>query len=299
MGLSNEERYEKIVWSVKKLEDLIEGLRDEYGYEKLKSFSGKLWPALLNKSGDSGFWLFGGGFTTPCFEKVDLVSIALKTHVEDLKEVDTLFEMEENYISNNLNIIQIMNGGNLANVVEIWQWTENFFYAVNRYDDEMSKSLVDIKTVVSQLKGELFNVITTEPYLLDGYLLYHILETCINPYSDEILTKMIDDMGFYHNFRLSEELDSKLLMDVWKDIQHKTLNDLSEQNRILIVLRCLGRRIVKDIPKIKEYLKDHVDENLLEQTLEQCQSDQNAYDECRKNYRREKYCTLTWDWNEY
>jgi hypothetical protein len=301
MGLSNQERYSKILWSVKNIENLLSGLKG-YSTEKLQKFQGKLWPALLNGDSNSSFWLCGGGFDSDDFSNGGFLCEALSANKPE--EEESWFRRDErNYIENNLKLSHILGGINSEKgaVVEIYQWVEHFYYAANRYQDEFSTGMSDIKNLISNLKGELFSIISGDEDYLRGYLLQKILEKCIDVYDDDCpLTKLINKEYLFHHFQLQEAPfhDVKDLMEAWRDIQFTYQRDIPLAKRVFFVLACFGRRIgcPSRQKAIIAALDGVVDSGSLTEVLTWC----NEQEEIRKNQQEQsfqndyKFCQLTY-----
>jgi hypothetical protein len=301
MGLSNEERYSKILWTVKNIEDKLAELKKDYSNDKLKSFSGKLWPALLNNDSNGGFWLFGGGFSKTEFEGGFLCE-ALSVHKP--AEKDPFFSSEKNYIESNLHLPSIIGDYNSteSTLVEIYQWIENFYYAANRYKDEFSEAMPELKNLIANLKGELFNTISRDPIYLRGYLLYQIFSKCIEIYDKECpLTKLIDENYLFHNFKLQDKVYHKTenLLNTWREIQFKYTRDIPLDERIYIVLALMGRKIGDDYrqKEIKKQILPFVDEVKLNEVFDYCKTQKELEKQLSKEsldrHIERKFCQLT------
>ena len=301
MGLSNTERYSKIVWSVKNIENLLSNLKG-YQTESLQKFKGTLWPALLNEESNSLFWFCGGGFDSDSFGDGGFLCEALSVHKPE--EKNDWFGNSENYIENNLKLSHILGGINSEKgaVVEIYQWVENFYYAANRYSDEFSDGIAEIKNVISNLKGELFNVISEDEDYLRGYLLQKILAKCIDSYNKDCpLTKLINEDYLFHHFQLQEAPfhDVKDLLEAWADIQFTYQREIPLQKRIFFTLTCLGRRVgcPSRQKKIRESLNGVVNSALLEEVLAWCAEQegvrQKITGEQSETRREYQFCHLT------
>ena len=301
MGLSNQERYSKILWTVKNIEDLLANLRPEYGNRKLKSFSGKLWPALLNEESNSCFWLTGGGFDSTSFEDGGFLFEALDVHRQELKNQNDILQYGKNYIENNLNLRSMIGDwqGTESTVVEIYQWIENFYYAVNRYKDEFSDGAINIKNIVANLKGEIFSIISRDNKYFRGYLLYQIFNKVIDAYDDDCpLTKMINAEYLFHNFKLQDEPFQKTedLLEAWQEIQHVSNHEMTISKRILLFLCCLGRKVAEPYKqsKIKKHLAGVVEEEKLQEVLDWCSEQYKLSKQMARETNTERaFCLLT------
>ena len=304
MGLSNQERYGKILWTVKKLEELLGNLKDGYTFRKLKSYQTKLWPALLNNEKCNHFWLTGDGFSQHKFDGGFLYE-AFEEQVDNMK----LFNIDEptsekddarsfrEFLVNRIQITSLVSG-NESIVIECYQYIQNFYYAVNRYDDEMSNGFDDLKSLISNIKGELFNIISAHPVYFRAYLLSQIYDKIICFYTDDEIKKFIMDNTLYHDLSLRGDLSTDFLFNTWKKIQFTPRNEISVEDRLLIIIECIGRRFGSSsfkIPRIQEQLKDLVDPEKLKNALDKCLNDYKLYKEGESERTRKQYnyCNLT------
>jgi len=295
MGLSNQERYGKILWTVKKLENLLSGLKDNYTFKKLRSYQTKLWPALLNNERCNHFWLVEDGFSQNKFDGGFLYE-AFQEQVDNMK----LFDEKRSFRNLLVDRVQITSlvTGDESIIIECYQYIQNFYYAANRYDDEMSKGLDDLKSLISNIKGELFSIISVHPIYFRAYLLSQIYNKIICLYKEDEIKKFIVDNTLYYNLSLREDLSSDFLFNTWKKLQFKLQDEISVEDRLLILIECIGRRLgsySNQITRIQEQLKDLVDSEKLKNALDKCVSDYKLYEEaeserCRSNYQ---YCHLT------
>lgn len=304
MGLSDQERYSKIVYTVKNLSDLLATITDEYGFRKLKSFQDKIWPALLNKEQFNHFWLFGDGFSNTKFEG-GLLYEALSIHAEDL--VGEPYEQTEEqnekqgmreFILERMDILNLLSDRNERIVVEAYQHIINYFYAVNRYRDKFSENFTDLTSLLSNIKGELFKIISNDPTYFRAYLLSNIYKKCIDVYADDALNNVLRKHYLYHNFPLMKEHDTKFLFETWKRIQFKNTSELSFEERVFTVFECMNRRL-GSFPHIAssiiKELETLVDVEKLKSILDKCRESYKLYkqDESERASENYKYCTLT------
>lgn len=298
MGLSNKERYSKIVWSIKNIEELLGHIKG-YRTNNITQYKGKLWPAFLNGEANAGYWIFGGGFDCEFFKEESLLCEALSVH----KPEENLFPRDsENYIQENLNLSRILGGrsSRFGAVVEIYRWIENFYYAVNRYDDEFSNSILELKSVISNLRGDIFVEISENADYFRGFLLFNILQKCIDQYNDDCpLTKMIVRHHFFHHFRLREDYKAEDLFETWKEIQFSHTKDIPLQKRIFLTLCCFGRKIGEEYSAkmVKESIGEFVNETLLDEVLTYCAKQEKEFVEKAKGFGDQfNFCYLTSDY---
>lgn len=277
MGLSNEERYGKIVWSVKKLKDLINSLPSGYIHRHLKTYEDKLWPALLNADSNSGYWIFGGGFEQTSFSGGFLFEIFDK-HTLELKNPSSVDESENDDAIYDVISRNIQASGVLPHeeslIVQIYEWIENFYYAVNRYQDEFSDNFKDIKCLISNMKGELFGIMSCNRIYLRAYLQSNILKKVICPYTDDPVRKLLVDKWLYHDLKLTPELKTEVLWDMWKNLQFKKQSEIHLEDRFLTIITCMDRRLGSKSymrKEIFERLREFVDSEKLNAALDKCE----------------------------
>jgi CRISPR/Cas system CSM-associated protein Csm2 small subunit len=302
MGLSTSERYSKVLWTVQAIEDKLRHLSLEYGNTELKSFSGKLWPALLNNCVNKSFWITDGGFYQSSFSGGGFLCEALganKPSKPDLWQTSA-----NNYIDNNLQLSRILGDSRETKsvVVEIYQLIENFYYAVNRYEDEFSNGMPELENVIANLKGELFNIISRDQEYLRGYLLFQLFDKSIDKYNADCpLSQAINRHCLFHNFGLQKEPFHKVedLLEAWTEIQFKYTREIPLSKRILLTLALMGRRIgeLYQQKNIQILIKDHVGETQLKEVFDYCSEQLVIYKEEQKasyqRFREHQFCQLT------
>ncbi len=301
MGLSNEERYGKIIWTVKKLKELINMLGSGYTYRELKTYEDKLWPALLNKEGNSGYWVFGGGFDQTSFKGGFLQEI-FNNHTHELKHPTPTEDEPADVSMTDLISRNIQASGVLPHeeslIVQIYEWIENFYYSVNRYQDEFSESFKDLTSLISNIKGELFGIMSCNPIYLRAYLQSNILKKVICPYTDDPVKKFIVDKWLYHELKLTPELNTQALWNMWKDLQFKKQSEISLEDRFLTIITCMDRRLGSKSYMRKEIvdrLKEFVDPEKLNAALDKCEESHKMANQVNDDRVKNShdYCHLT------
>lgn len=292
MGLSNEERLEKIYFSLWRMTqaDRLKRLRRTYDYDELVKLLENLWPAFLGSSGNGLCWLLGSGDTNEVMDKPTLFSIAIcgnrsrgvKDSLEEMaeerrKEVEALPESDErkkqlermdlcDYQCNyhpELEGILRRNAPELADVYAIYQDCENIRYALNRYRDDFAQQGEELASLVANILGACFNIFTTDSRVREAWYTQQIANRAVYQRIDpeDTVVKIWRQGGLHHSVGIGVHgLDE--LHDYWaKKIQPK--QKLSTEERVLATLWLLKRRFhyehqLKDMLKL---LKQHNKQN--------------------------------------
>ena len=301
MGLSNEERYGKLIWSIKKIKSLINMLGNGYTYQELKTYEDKLWPAMFNSESNSGYWVFGGGFDQTYFKGGFLFEI-FQEHTHELKHPTPTEDEPEDVSMTDIINRNIQASGVLPHeesvIVQIYEWIENFYYAVNRYQDEFSDNYKDVKSLVSNIKGELFDIMSCNSIYLRAYLQSNILKKVICPYTDDPVKKFLVDKWLYHDLKLTPELKTQVLWEMWKDLQFKKKSEISLEDRFLTIITCMDRRLGSKSymrKDIVERLKEFVDPEKLNSALDKCEESHKIAKQKEEDRAKNSHdwCSLT------
>lgn len=325
MGLSNEERFSNIVYSISGIIRKSGNLIDNYKYSKIKSLIQELWPAFLGKKSNSSFWILGGGFDLSHFSEESLLRVAFeqnKYHDYDLelekdddsgdyndsrKSRETVDEM--------LSLTTLVNNSEESAIIEIYQWIENLTYALCRYDDEFSENLWELNKIIRQIQGELFEIIRSNHNYYKVWLLKNIIEKCVCVWDDDIVSKWVRRQNIHHDLRLMEEHSVEELQETYFFLQGKAKREISCETRLFILVALCGRRYHYDhqfkaleklvnahnggidkidketTPKNKSN-SENIDLVKLREIFEWCKAQKAEYDQkMRKSYRQ--FCDLS------
>jgi len=254
MGLSDNERFDKIIYAINGIESEADELHfDSWEKNKLKALIGTLWETLFVNSKNSTHWILGGSLDSS-YLKDDVFSLAFKYHHHQNKPEDDPFDFDENdaqkdafksaeIVNNMIGKDTIINDPNKARVLSIHGWMEQYFYAVNRYDDEFSKSFENLSKVFANIKAELFKIMYSDNAYYRTWLLVNIIKKCINPYNDDdLINKWFVVNCIHHDMRLSEEHTISVLEGIYFPIQTVNHIDMSDEKRLMIILTLAGRR---------------------------------------------------------
>lgn len=291
MGLSNEERLEKIYFSLWRMTqaDRLKRLRRTYDYDELVKLLENLWPAFLGSSGNGLFWLLGSGDTNEVMDKPTLFSIAIcgnrsrgvKDSLEEMaeerrKEVEALPESDErkkqlermdlcDYQCNyppELEGILRRNAPELADVYAIYQDCENIRYALNRYRDDFAQQGEELASLVANILGACFNIFTTDSRVREAWYTFQIANRVMYQRisAEHTIVKIWRTCHLHHDVGIGvHDLDE--LHNYWAKIQLK--QTLTTEECVLGTMWLLQRRFhyehqLKSVLKIlKEHNKTH------------------------------------------
>lgn len=192
MGLSNEERISKAFWSANKITNLgyeLDPESNEFGWEtrkhviRLKELCLDLFPTLSGSSGNSLLWLMGVD-TEVGFHKNHPWSIALHDKIRYAKTPEAQEEIDERktkggkrnigeyFRKSDKEFFQIEGylSDQLRNVFYLYSWGQNFLYASNRYEDELSEKYSKANGKVVLIINECFNIFNREESYPIAYL---------------------------------------------------------------------------------------------------------------------------------
>lgn len=295
MGLSNEERTEKIYFSLWRMtqRDKRQSL-EQTGYhaeefKPLLELLDQLWPAYIGRGGNGLFWFLGSGVTNEVMDKPTLFSVAIcgnksrgepdsldQLAEERRKELeaqpdspekkaallrDDLFDYQSNYHPTYEKVLR-RNAPELATVYEIYEDCENIRYALNRYQDDFAIGLKALDDLVARILGVCFHLFTTDTRFREAWYTHQIANRAMNQRVDAEATvvKFWRKCNLHHDIGIGVH-DIDELHDYWTKIQQK--QTLTTEEAILASLWLAQRRFhydhqFKDLVKLlKEHNRKH------------------------------------------
>lgn len=215
MGLSDEERITKIYYSILRITEHADKINPEaegaYGYKdhlkKLKDFSTQLWPAIQSAKGNGLYWLMGPDDEVRSFHTT-VWSLGLSNHIERAqkpKEKHPKKDWVYDPINKGSLSVKSLIGPNLAAVKNVHDWLQNIQYAANRYADELSEGLKDLRDLVARMIGEVFAIYNAEPRFASAWLLNEIAQKLYGNISYKLrkdvddVTKLMLDQNSHHD----------------------------------------------------------------------------------------------------
>jgi hypothetical protein len=309
MGLSNNERFGKIAYSITNILTQAEKLKDDYSYSKLKVLIDELWPAFLGKNSNRLFWITGGGFDCRSFSEGSLLCLAFKENAPNTEDDDEP-EEEGDYCDTRksrkitdemLGIATLINDGERAAIVEINQWIENLTYALGRYHDDFMENLWPLNKIVRKIQGCLFDIIRGDKDFYRAWLLANIVDKCVNVWGDDIVSKWVRKQNVHHDLRLMSWSEHKLedLQAVYFELQPFYTGQISTEKRLFILLCLCGRRFHYEhqFNGLKKLVEEHnessgekINLDKLQEIFYWCQEQKKTYDAEQKY---ERYCELS------
>lgn len=311
MGLSNNERFEKIAYSITNILAQAENLKDDYLYSKIKILIDDLWPNFLGKSVNRAFWITGGGFDSQSFSEGSLLCLAFKEQMpqkeDSLDNEDEEGEYNDSFkamkvVDSMLKITTLANNQELAAIIEIHKWIENLTYALCRYDDDFSKNLWPLNKIVRKIQGELFDIIRGNSDFYRAWLLANIVDKCVNVYDkNDFVAKWVRKQNIHHDLRLMGNQEHKLeeLQEVYFDLQPKNTEEIGVKKRLFILLALCGRRYEYDhqFKELKEMAETYnqnsnpkISLDKLQEIFCWCKEQKKQYSD---NRTYETYCELS------
>lgn len=293
MGLSDEERLNGIFWSINKMVEIADSIKDEkesYCYpKKLVDLVGQLWHAFLGKEQNPGHWILGSSATNVVkWDTCTSWGVAINNHCRDLFKEDDLCNNDFNAFDNFLDIPGLLRnvGKQFSAIYNVYAWGEQVIYYLRRYDDKLLKDLELLSAVISNIQGECFRLFKSNEEYARAYVLNaisKILYGDLYPYQKEKwdpFTKFLSEECGHHDLnRLMQpsEGDLKILaqmhMDLYKAKKKKKLTLLL---RAEVFIKLAGRRFHYDhkFKKLLSHLKmKGASEKKLRDLFNQCKKD--------------------------
>jgi len=254
MGLSDQERIEKMLWSCRKITTLGADLRVEITNDyddKFKRLADKIeeiWPAMLNGESNGIHWLLGSSATNKIESTTSIWGCAIAYHCEKERRKHDLFSSDDlldfDPMHELLSITSLLrsddlDGKMLAIVYEIFAWTEEMTYALRRYDDELNSRFEKMSSLISTIQGMCFDIFSSYNAFAKAYLANEIFKKM---YFNKDFKKIALKQYWHHyltRIMHRHELEFEQIMD-WHRVIHK--EELPLEKLIVIALKIMGRR---------------------------------------------------------
>ena len=303
MGLSNQEREQKIFFSVWRLSkdstiSVIKRLDP-----KLAELLESLWPTMLGKSSNGLYWLLGSGADNGHMDNPGLFQIAVignlaqaRQRTEEnaeyaaeqaaLKAIkDPVKRREEttrfgylNYMPELTSIEKILQRTSpaLAAVYEVHEDCQHILYAVHRYEDDISKKYEGLIAVLGAILGRCFSLFTENDAVRKAYYLSQLSGRVLeNQHEDSLVLRWWKDLSLHCTISIGAFPD-EALHEKFAEIQLK--QTLTTEERLLLTLWLCYRyrddnRCLSYLPgAIKKHNKGRTDRVSLKKIMKACKS---------------------------
>jgi len=258
MGLSTEERYSGLMYSVHMLVKTGE-MTPAY------KFTSRLWHALLGDNHNSSHWVFGSASSGDI--KIDGKSVwerAMCHHTccildGEKEEIPHAFDATDNF---SIPLLVRYGENRLCErhkkMFDIYQWTEDAIYYLRRYDDEMPKEFSDLNKLISDIQGECYSYFKDNEVFAKAYIVNKIiihLYAGTYPYQKNkwnILVQWLEKNNVHHDLNRCMEMELKDLAQIHVDL----VRDKSIKNKVITIGKIMLRRLHKyrDDPFMKKYI---------------------------------------------
>lgn len=247
MGLSNEERYAKVVHSVCHITDLSEELK-ERDVQKLKKLVERLWYEFLKRDSDGLFWICGSDLSNDHL-KGGLLGVAFCYHVKHDTTMafgNKIVRKEDKYydyykiLSDFFDMDRLLNAEKRA-VLLIHVHTQNISYALCRYRDEFLKQYEDLNFVIRTIQGECFKLFKEDREYAYAWMLHHLCDKIYTQEEKDIVNQWwTKDCNSHHIHLDFDKYDA--VFDAFKKYQFKKM---TVQDRIDVTFMLIGKQYGK------------------------------------------------------
>lgn len=295
MGLSNSERIQGVLHSIRRIQPLARELESKETLDvSLKEQCERLWVEVFRNVSNSSHWILGSSSLATVGVDADTPwGLAVKAGIQNCKE-QTEFEksLDRPQFIDRFSIAEFLRAGDkhLALTYRIYQETENITYSLRRYSDDFLKKYEGLSALVSQIMGTCFQIFHAQQDLCaKAYLLHNIIDSILSyPYSeeDETDTLHMDTITrFFNELVLSFAVFEPMAWDsvvTTKDLalMYKHLDERKEtteakkfETKLFYLLRICNRKLHDSYThaKIKKFVKEtklKIDLKALDKSLE-------------------------------
>lgn len=306
MGLSNEERFAKMVHSVCHINELSADLGERYPVDqsKLKKLCERLWYDFLKADSDGMFWFMGSDLSNDHL-KGGLLGVAFTCHTpergttlesltEERRKVDSYFDSYKT-LSDFFDIDRLLSKDKRA-VMLIYAHTQNIAYAMCRYKDEFMNAYEDLNFTMRTIQGECFKIFKEDKDYAHAWMLHHLCDKIYTIDPKDIVNQWwTKDCNSHHIHIKDNEFDT--VFNLFKKYQFK---QMTVQDRIDATLVLIGKRYGQYkhlheafMKQVEEYNKKHKKNPIATQPLvEAFERGQQAEKE-EKSKPYERSCEFT------
>lgn len=269
MGLSNEERYNKIAWAIDHITNLVEKLDDKYTTTKLKGMVERLWYEFLKNDSNGVYWFIGGTLHDDRIHRESLIAPAFECHVPkkqddwlaERREKDGYFDHYKWVKDNAISMEALLNHTSepyRGAVLMTYLHTEAIAYALCRYHDDFMDRYESLNVLLRQMQGECFKFFKMDRTFTHAWMVHNLCDRVITMQEEDLVNKWWQKHCLHHEVKLEFD-DYDAAFELFKKHQFR---DLSIQDRIDITLALVSERYHEEfqhnefLKMVKEYNKN-------------------------------------------
>lgn len=305
MGLSDQERYSKIIYSIKEIVSLSENLKNDFNdYDKIKNLVGDLWYSFLGNN-SVYFWLTGSSFDSDTISQETLVGAVFCSHAPP--SLDSCRAKREDEFIDYWGVVEdltdfysLLEQAKSA-VAKIFMHTEHIGYALKRYDDDFFKKYENLNKVLCKIQGECFSVFSEDKDFAHAWMISKLVDKAFTCEEHDLVNQWWMKHSIHHNMHIRKEFSFEEVFHLFRKFQLS--KDLSLMDRIHITLYLSGRRYNYDFQH-KEFLDmieyhnnicndEKVDVNKVKEWLQECLEEAEEKAEAEKELNRS--CDFTFN----
>ena len=267
MGLSDQERLEKIYWAIHHMVKLGHEIRQDPDasncvgcvIEKVE----QLWPAFIGGQSNSAHWILGSSASNAVTAPNSVWSTSILNHLEDSRQLEQKLKEEEEikktgqapyeapfdaFDNGFLDIAGLLGqchyrGKFNRHLYELFGWSEQLAYALRRYDDELLKSFQSLSDVLARLQGELFGFFSANNDFAKAYVLNQVLD---HLYRDKDFQKLAYKQHWHHDLSrpMRSNRDDSVSLEKVREWHYRAVVNSKKQtteDKILLALEIMGR----------------------------------------------------------
>jgi len=290
MGLSNEERLNKMYWAAQGLSEAIRELQpkkdedlypDDAKWERLLALGDQVWHQLLGKS-CKFHWFIGGALTNPVRRSDSPWAVLIQAQCQNVQEARknlAFFGSEEigdaseaecpDPFNEYLSLRGLLRhsgklGGRRALLIDVYSWAEFMAYGLRRYDDEFVQDFPGLDKMISDIMGALFDLMHKDTAFAKAYVGERVLKAIYGQWNGPMWHALnAVDMHYQLNSFMHPDvsLGDVIDLDKWR-ISHKD----TRQNRLVLALRIAGPGMV-GVPIMETLIKETRGLNIREASI--------------------------------
>jgi hypothetical protein len=269
MGLSDEERYAKIVHSVARMTAHGEKLNpktDIRETKKLKELVGQAWYCFLGGESDGAFWLLGSDLASDHLNAQSLAAVAFNCHVKhgdsktwDELEAEGLAKQPDERakylkyleIARDFTSMERLHEGFKGDVLMIYLETQCIAYAMCRYHDDFMKRLKDLNFLIRGIQGECFKLMRDDKEYAQAWMVHNLCDNILTYDDTDVVNQWWQKRCNHHDIKVHwSQFDE--IYTAYKKYQWK---DLTVQERLDLTLMLIGNKYGEFEHQHKQFLE--------------------------------------------